>query len=142
MKDALKPGLSFEFKFKVTKNKTVPHLYPESPEFQVMPEVFATGYMVGLIEWACIRVINPHIEWPQQQSVGIGIEVSHIAATPPGLTVTVKGELEKVEGRKLIFSVVVHDGIDTIAEGIHERFIINAAEFNAKAAVKAEKAKA
>ena len=54
MKDSLKEGFSFEFKFKVPKNKTVPDLYPESAEFQQMPEVFATGYMVGLFEWACV----------------------------------------------------------------------------------------
>jgi len=55
MKNSLKSGLTFEFKFKVPENKTVPHLFPESPEFQVMPEVLATGYMVGLLEWACIQ---------------------------------------------------------------------------------------
>ena len=46
---SLKPGLAYEFKFKIPENKTVPFLYPESPEFQVMPKVFATGFMVGLL---------------------------------------------------------------------------------------------
>ena len=137
MKNSLKPGLTFEFQFKVPESKTVPHLYPESPEFQVMPEVLATGFMVGLFEWACIQAINPHIDWPDEQTVGIQVNLSHLAATPPGLTVTVKGKLDEVEGRKLSFSIVADDGIDKISEGTHERFVINAAKFNAKMAAKA-----
>ncbi len=137
MKDTLRPGLTFEFKYTVPVNKTVPYLYPESPEFQVMPNVFATGYMVGLFEWACIRAVNPHIDWPQEQTVGIDVKLSHLAATPPGLTVLVQGTLEQVEGRKLLFSLSAHDGIDTISEGTHERFVIVADKFNRKAAAKA-----
>ena len=136
MKNSLQPGLTHTFKFKVPENKTVPHLYPESPEFQVMPKVLATGFMVGLFEWACIQATNPHIDWPREQSVGIGVNLNHIAATPPGLTVTVNVKLEEVEGRRLVFSIVADDGIDKISEGTHGRFIIDAAKFNATMAVK------
>jgi fluoroacetyl-CoA thioesterase len=128
----LSAGLSHEFRFRVPENKTVPCLFPEAPEFQVMPKVFATGFMVGLIEWACIQAVNPHIDWPNEQTVGIDVKFSHRAATPPGLTVTVKVRLEHVEGRKLIFSVIADDGVDIISEGIHERFIISASKFNEK----------
>ena len=137
MKESLRPGLTFEFKFKVPENKTVPYLYPESPEFQKMPKVLATGFMVGLFEWACIQAINPHIDWPDEQTVGIQVNLSHVAATPPGLTVRVKGKLEEVEGRKLGFSLVADDGVDKISEGTHDRFVIQAEKFNAKMADKA-----
>jgi fluoroacetyl-CoA thioesterase len=136
MKNTLQPGLIYEFKFTVPENKTVPYLYPESPEFQVMPKVLATGFMVGLFEWACIKAINPYLDWPAEQTVGTDIKVSHIAATPPGLTVTVKIKLDKVEGRKLSFSIVGHDGVVTISEGTHQRVVIDAATFNKKAAAK------
>ena len=136
MKNSLQPGLTYTFKFKIPENKTVPHLYPESPEFQAMPNVLATGFMVGLFEWTCIQAINPHIDWPRQQTVGIDVKLNHIAATPPGLTVTVNVKLEEVEGRKLVFSIVADDGIDKISEGTHDRFIIDAAKFNAKMAAK------
>ena len=138
MKDSLRPGLTFEFKFKVPENKTVPHLYPESPEFQAMPKVLATGFMVGLFEWACIQAINPHIDWPEEQTVGIHVNLSHVAATPPGLTITVKGKLKEVEGRQLSFSLVADDEVDKISEGTHDRFVIDAAKFNAKMATKAD----
>jgi fluoroacetyl-CoA thioesterase len=101
-----------------------------------MPEVLATGFMVGLFEWTCIQAINPHIDWPREQTVGIDVKLNHIAATPPGLTVTVNVKLEEVEGRKLVFSIVADDGIDKISEGTHDRFIIDAAKFNAKMASK------
>ncbi|MEE8554011.1 MAG: thioesterase family protein [Desulfobacterales bacterium] len=136
MKSSLQPGLTYEFKFKVPENKTVPYLYPESSEFQAMPKVLATGFMVGLFEWTCIQAINPHIDWPREQTVGIDVKLNHIAATPSGLTVTVNVKLEEVEGRKLVFSIVAEDGIDKISEGTHDRFIIDAAKFNAKMAAK------
>jgi fluoroacetyl-CoA thioesterase len=102
----------------------------------MMPKVLATGFMVGLIEWTCIRAVNPHLEWPREQTVGIGLNLNHIAATPPGLTVTVKARLEKVEGRKLTFFVQAYDEVDKISEGAHERFVIDAEKFNAKVARK------
>jgi fluoroacetyl-CoA thioesterase len=137
MRDSLQPGLDFEFQYEIPESRTVPFLLPESPEFRVMPKVLATGYMVGLIEWTCIQAINPHLDWPQEQTVGIDVKFSHVAATPPGLTVTIKTKLEKVEGRKLVFSIVADDGVEVISEGIHERFIIDATKFNVKAKAKA-----
>ena len=98
MTPTLQEGLEFEFVYPVPKDKTVPHLFPEFSEGREMPDVFATGYMVGLFEFACIKAINAHIDWPRQQTVGIHINVSHMAATPPGFTVTVKGRLDKIDG--------------------------------------------
>ena len=121
----------------VPPDKTVPHLYADAPELQQMPSVFATGFMVGLFELACIRAVNPYLDWPREQTVGTRIDVTHTAPTPPGLTVTVRGTLEKVEGRKLSFTLEAHDGVDPISAGTHERFIINAEKFNAHVAAKA-----
>ena len=140
MKKSLQAGLTHTFSFTIPDNKTVPFLYPESPEFQQMPQVLATGFMVGLFEWACIRAVNPHIDWPVEQTVGTGVSFSHVAATPPGLTVNATVRLESVQGRRLTFSVIADDGIDTISEGTHDRFIIDAAKFNSKMAEKSRRA--
>jgi fluoroacetyl-CoA thioesterase len=139
MESTLQPGMTFEFTFEVPANKTVPHLYPEAPQLQEMPQVFATGYLVGLIEWACITAINPHIDWPRQQTVGIHVDINHTAATPPGFTVLVTGMLTSVEGRKLTFEIKAHDGQDQISAGTHQRFIIDAEQFNQRVAEKAGK---
>lgn len=132
MKETLQAGIKYEHKFVIPKSKTVPALYPESEEFSAMPEVLATGFLVGLLEWACIRAINPHLDWPQEQTLGTHIDVSHEAATPPGLEVTVAVELIAVEGRRLLFNVEAHDGVDLISRGQHERFVVNKEKFLSK----------
>jgi len=132
MKDTLRPGIKYKHRFIIPPSKTVPSLYPESEEFLVMPEVFATGFLVGFLEWSCIKAINAHLDWPDEQTVGTHIDVSHEAATPPGLEVTATVELIEVEGRKLVFNVKAHDGIDLISKGRHERFVINKEIFETK----------
>lgn len=136
MKESLKPGIRTQHRFVVPSSKTVPALYPESPEFVAMPEVFATGFLVGFLEWACIKAINPHLDWPQEQTLGTHIDVSHEAATPPGLEVTATVELIEVDGRRLVFAVEAHDGVDLISRGRHERFVINREKFDAKIGAK------
>lgn len=140
MKKSLKPGLAVDFSYRVPPERTVPKLLPESAEFKCMPEVLATGYMVALFEWACITAVNPHLDWPEEQTVGTHVNLSHLAATPPGLTVHVKGKLAQMDGRKLVFTLTADDGVDLISEGTHERFIINRSRFNEKMKEKSEAA--
>ena len=136
MKESLLPGLEGTFRYRVTESRTVPRIYADAPDFQMMPAVLATGYMVALAEWACIELIKPHLDWPREQSLGTHVDLSHLAATPPGLTVEIRSRLEAVEGRKLVFKVSAHDGIDKIGEGVHERHVIDAARFERKVADK------
>ncbi len=138
MKATLQPGIEHTFTFRADESKSVPALFPEAGEFQVMPKVFATGFMVGLIEWTCIQALNPHLDWPAEQSVGTHVDVSHLAATPPGFDVTVKVRLVEVDRRRLVFEVEAHDGVDLIARGRHERFVIDKAKFDAKMSGKAK----
>jgi len=142
MKDTLVAGLEGTFRYRVPPTKTVPRIYEDAPDFQLMPEVLATGYFVALCEWACIELIKPHLDWPREMTLGTRIDVSHTAATPPGLTVAIRVRLEKIEGRRLDFTVRAHDGIDAIGEGRHERHVIDSARFESKVAAKREKAQA
>ena len=123
MKDTLSPGLKHSFAYKVPVTKTVPHLYKESPELQAMPEVFATAFMIGLMEWTCVQLLQPHLD-EGEGSVGVHVDVSHTAATPPGLTVTVEAECIEVRGPRAKFKLRAHDGVDEISAGIHLRFIV------------------
>ena len=136
MKSSLVPGVALTFRYTVPEDKTVPHVYPESPRFREMPQVFATAYLVGLLEWACIEAIQPHLD-AGEQSVGTGIWVTHGAATPPGFTVTVEVTVQKVEGRRLTFVVRAHDGVDEIGAGTHEQFVIDRERFVRKVREKA-----
>ena len=135
MRDTLRPGLTHRLQFRVTERQTVPNLYPEAPTFRAMPAVFATGYMVGLFEWCCIELLDKHLD-PGEGSVGVHIDFRHLAATPPGMTVTVDCECVAVDGKKATFNVRGHDGVDLIGEGRHERAVINYEKFNMRVADK------
>jgi fluoroacetyl-CoA thioesterase len=130
-------GLEHELRYVVPPTKTVPQLYPEAPEFAEMPEVFATGFLVGLVEWACVRAIAGHVDHATQLSVGTDVKLSHVAATPPGMEVVARVRLDEVDGRRLRFSVVVDDERDRIGEGSHERFVVDRDRFLAGVARKA-----
>ena len=136
MKATLKPGLGGTFRYTVPANRTVPDIYPEAPDFQSMPRVFATGYLVALCEWAAIELLRPHLDWPREQSLGTRVDLS-TAATPPGFTIEVTATLTAVEGRKLTFAIRANDGVDAITEGTHERHVIDAARFLQKVGQKA-----
>jgi len=139
MQDTLRPGIESTFTFRIPDSKTVSALYPEAAEFQAMPKVFATGFLVGFLEWACIRAINPYLDWPAEQTVGTRVDVSHVAATPTGFDVTAKVKLLEIDGRRLVFAVEAHDGVEMISKGTHERFVINKEKFDAKMKEKAAK---
>ena len=130
MKPILKPGLKHSFSYTVPENKTVPYTYPESPEIAAMPRVFATGYMIVLMEWTCLQLMAPHLD-AGEGSVGIHV------ATPIGMTVTVDAECVAVEGRKVTFKLRAHDGVDMIGEGTHQRAVVVWDKFNARVAEKA-----
>jgi len=140
LKPSLKPGITYQHRFIVPATKTVPALYPEAEEFLAMPEVFATGFLVGFLEWACLKAINPHLDWPLEQTVGTHIDVSHSAPTPPGMEVTADVELIAVEGKALVFAVRAHDGVDLISEGRHERYVIVKERFDARVLAKSGRA--
>jgi fluoroacetyl-CoA thioesterase len=138
MKPTLKPGLTHRFAYKVPDNKTVPHTFPESPEIAAMPKVFATGFMIVLMEWVCTQLLAPHLD-RGEGSLGVRVDVSHLAATPAGMTVTVDVECVEVVGQRVTFKVKAHDGIDLIGEGRHERFVVLWDKFNARLAAKVAK---
>jgi len=139
MKATLKPGLTHSFSYIVPENKTVPYTYPESPEIAAMPKVFATGFMIVLMEWTCLQLLVPHLD-PGEGSVGTHVDVSHAAATPPGMTVRVEAECIAVDARKVRFKVRAHDGVEVIGEGTHERAVVVWESFAHRVAVKAKTA--
>jgi len=138
MKPTLKAGLGHRFVYTVPVSKTAPYLYEESPELAVMPEVLATGFMVGLMEWTCVQLLAPHLD-PGEGSLGVHIDVSHKAVAPVDFTITVEAECIEVRGPRAKFVLRAHDGVDEIGSGTHERFIVNWDRFNKSVAGKAAK---
>jgi fluoroacetyl-CoA thioesterase len=140
MKDSLAAGISHTLMFVVPPGKTVPHLYPESELFREMPEVFATGYLVGFIEWACMEALAPYLE-EGERSLGTSINITHSAATPPGMMVTAEVRCLEVNGKRTVWEVEVHDEVDVISKGTHERFTVKLEQFNDRLKAKAESIK-
>lgn len=136
MKDTLLPGIESELRFCIPCTKTPSALYPESAEFCEMPDVFATGFLVGFLEWACMRAISPHLDPTNEVTVGTHINVTHSAVTPPGLEAVAKVKLIRVVGRKLVFEVEAYDGVELISTGMHERVVINREKLAAKVKAK------
>ena len=142
MSPDLKPGVAFEWRYRVPERATVPNLFHDTAFCRDMPQVLATGYLVGLMELACINGIMPYVDWPREQSVGIDVRFTHVAATPPGMMLTFKGEVIEVDGRRVTFRIEAWDHLDKISEGVHVRAIIDSERFNARLADKIAKAAA
>jgi predicted thioesterase len=84
--------------------------------------------MIMQLEITARDAVLPLLE-PGQDTVGVLVSVSHLAATPVGMKATFRATLTVVEGRRLTFAVEAHDEKEKIAEGIHERFIVDVARF-------------
>ncbi|MEU6409326.1 thioesterase family protein [Microbispora sp. NPDC046933] len=131
MHASLQPGLTARLDYVVPVERTVPHLLPESDDFTALPGVLATGYLVGVVEWTCMRALQGHLE-DGEQSLGVHVDLSHQAPTPPGATLTVLAELTAVEGRQLTFTVHARDGAATVCQGTHRRAVIDTERFHAR----------
>ena len=93
-----------------------------------MPPVLATAYLIGFVEWTCMRLLEPYLE-PQHRSLGTQVNLSHTGATPVGMKVTAEVTLEAVDNRRLRFGVVCRDEVEMIGEGTHERFVVDIERF-------------
>ncbi len=102
--------------------------------------VFATPFVINLLEHAAHAVMVPHLA-PGAATVGTGVDVRHLAATPPGMRVRATAVLRETDGRRCLFEVEAWDEVEKIAEGRHERFMVaDLARFLERAATKADRA--
>ncbi len=95
-------------------------------------DVFATPAMLALMEKTAQESIAPYLE-EGQASVGTKADITHDAATPPGMQVTCESELVEIDGRRLVFRVEAYDEAGRIGGGSHERFLIMSEKFQEKA---------
>jgi fluoroacetyl-CoA thioesterase len=102
---------------------------------ETLPEVLATGWMVIMMERAAMDAMRPFLE-SGESSVGVAMNIEHLAATPPGHVVCATAELLKAEGRRLEFKVSARDETDLIGSGTHQRAPINPAKFMQRLAAK------
>ena len=93
--------------------------------------VLSTPHLIMLLEMTCRNLLIDHLE-PGFDSVGTIVDVRHLAATPIGMRVTARAEIAAVEGRRVDFKVEAHDEREKVAEGRHQRFVVNVERFAAR----------
>ncbi|MBE3638732.1 thioesterase family protein [Mangrovicoccus algicola] len=139
----MRPGLCIgdraTFSRVIRPSEVVPRLFADARVMDPMPHVLASACMIGLFEWACVEQIAPFYE-AGEGSLGTGFEMTHVAPTPPGLTVTVETEIEQIDGKFIWFRVRGHDGQDMIGQGRHQRAVVQWDRFNTRVAGKLEAA--
>lgn len=133
----LPDGLTYECAIRVSEDLTVPKLPSQFPGLTGMPPVFATAYVVAFLEATCIAALAPYMEG-DECTVGTQISMSHTAATPVGFGAIATVELTEADGRKLTFRVTCRDDTEIVAEGVHERFVVERSRFDKRLAGKVE----
>jgi len=120
--ESIKPGLVGEASVQVTPELSARHLGSGGVE------VYATPSMIALMETAAVKAVDPLL--PEgQATVGVSVEIKHLAATPAGQTVRARAEVMGVEGRRVHFVVQAWDEDELIGEGTHTRYVIDMARF-------------
>lgn len=111
-------GLKYSRSVQVTDDMTPAHLRVEPIR------VLSTPDMIRLIEQTAIEAVQPCLA-PGQATVGTRVDITHLAATPVGMTVTITVEVTEIDRRRLGFKVEVRDDLDEAGRGTHERFIVD-----------------
>jgi predicted thioesterase len=133
MSSVFEVGMNRELRFRTSVEQSAQHFYSN------LPNVFATPFLGGLMERVSAELMDEKLN-PGEQSVGISMNLKHLAATPLGMEVRVRTEITAVEGRKLTFQLEAFDEAEKIGDAVHERFVIQADKFNARVLEKAKKA--
>ena len=97
--------------------------------------VLSTPHLIAYMEWAARNAIQPFLE-AGEDSVGVTVQIRHLAATPVGMAVDFRAEVLEVNDRRVLFRVTATDEKELIGEGTHERFVINVQKFIARLAAK------
>ena len=119
----LEPGMTHETTLIVQETDTA-----RASGGETLPLVLSTPRLIGYLERTAHQVLLPHLQ-AGQSSVGVVVNVRHLAATPVGMAVRFRAELLLAEGRRMLFKVEAWDEVEKVAEGEHERFVIDAARF-------------
>ena len=133
--------MSFEVKIGFTKERKIRINSDQTTSFLWEGEnVLSTPSLISEIEETCRLLLKEQfISDPNWDSVGTLVDIRHIAATPVGAEVLLKSKVILVNGKRIMFEVEAFDNLEEIAEGRHERFIINIPEFKDKFNVKRSK---
>ena len=130
MSDELMAGLTGRAELVVREEHTAPKI--GSGRIRVL----GTPVMINLMEAAALDAVERYLP-AGHQSLGIELEVSHVAATPVGMAVVATAEVTQVEGNRIDFHIEAHDDIDLIGKAVHRRIVVNVERFDKRVQAKA-----
>ncbi|MFA5027265.1 MAG: thioesterase family protein [Candidatus Methylomirabilota bacterium] len=119
MGDRLTTGMIFEKTIVVTDALAARHLVAAGGA-----AVFSTPEMVRFVEMCALEGVRPFLA-EGQETVGTRVDIRHLAGTPVGMRVTARCTLAEIDRRRLAFTFEVHDELDKVGEGAHDRFIVD-----------------
>jgi fluoroacetyl-CoA thioesterase len=122
MKPTLLPRLKSQVEHRVVTQELLSSIYPDGPP------VFATPWLLSLMEQAAAEAIVAHLD-PGEASVGYGFEFHHLAPTPVGATVIATAEVKSIEKNMVTFAIEARDHADVISHGTHVRAVIDMERF-------------
>ena len=122
LEELIKVGMSRTENFQVVQENAAIHVCSGSSP------VLATPWMIAFMERVSHRMLAEHLS-PGETSVGIYLEIKHLAPTPVGAEVQVTSEVTAVAGNLVTFIVEAHDHVEKVGEGVHRRAVIDEARF-------------
>jgi fluoroacetyl-CoA thioesterase len=134
--------MDFKITLQAKKERTTKVKHNQTTSFLWEGEnVFSTPSMISEMEETCRlllkeQFLNNNDQW---DSVGTIVDIKHLAATPVGAEITLNAEIIKIDERRILFKVSAKDKVETIGEGLHERFIINVPRFRERFIEKVKK---
>jgi predicted thioesterase len=132
MKDKLQAGMFVEKRIQTTPDMAASRFHESSPR------VLSTPSLLTFMQTTCADVLAPFLD-KGEMAVSIKIEMSHLASTPIGMTLTIRAEVIRVDGRRIYFKVEASDDMEKIAEGYNDMFIIEEERFEKGIKRKSEK---
>jgi fluoroacetyl-CoA thioesterase len=126
-------GATAELRLMVTSDVAIDFLGKEETR------VLSTPHLIGFLEWTSRKAVKPHLGdgW---DTVGTHVDVRHLAATPIGFAMTFHAKVVEVDGNRVRFQVEAYDELEKVAEGFHERFVIEVDRFAGRLQKKARPA--
>ncbi len=119
---SLEIGMKNTVSITVTDDMCADHFDSQLPQL-VLPHVFSTPHMINMMELTCGELMNRYLE-ADRCSVGMAVDIKHLAATPAGEKVTCEVEITEIDGKKILFSVKAFDKNGLIGVGTHKRAVI------------------
>ncbi|MCH8029619.1 MAG: thioesterase family protein [Candidatus Dadabacteria bacterium] len=122
MKNKLEPGIFIEKKILTTPEMAASRFHKSSPR------VLSSPTLLTFLQTTCADALEPFLD-ENEMAVTVKIEMSHLASTPIGMTVTIRAEILRIDGRRIYFRVEALDDMEKIAEGFNDMFIIDEDRF-------------